>query len=184
MLPDHLHCVWTLPEGDADFPVRWGAIKSRFTRRVGFHPPLRRCAVCQGGMVGWNPTLRVRRARCERATQGSGSVGIGVRGVPETVRGTVSAPNGRSPGVVRDEDDYARCIEYCWAKLVKNRFVADPKDWRWTSFHRDNPSGRVPPDHPLPAGGGKIKRSEWWRGGRMVGAVKGGRTSRLSLQRF
>ena len=38
VLPDHLHCVWTLPEGDSDFPVRWGAIKSRFTRRVGFHP--------------------------------------------------------------------------------------------------------------------------------------------------
>ena len=38
VMPDHLHAVWTLPEGDADFPVRWGAIKSRFSRRVGFQP--------------------------------------------------------------------------------------------------------------------------------------------------
>ena len=38
VLPDHLHAVWTLPPGDADFSTRWGAIKSRFTRRVGFHP--------------------------------------------------------------------------------------------------------------------------------------------------
>lgn len=27
MLPDHLHCIWTLPEGDADFAKRWGMIK-------------------------------------------------------------------------------------------------------------------------------------------------------------
>ena len=32
VLPDHLHCVWTLPEGDADFSTRWGAIKGRFSR--------------------------------------------------------------------------------------------------------------------------------------------------------
>lgn len=32
VLPDHLHCVWTLPEGDRDFPTRWGAIKARFSR--------------------------------------------------------------------------------------------------------------------------------------------------------
>jgi len=32
VLPDHMHCIWTLPEGDRDFPVRWGAIKARFSR--------------------------------------------------------------------------------------------------------------------------------------------------------
>ena len=26
ILPDHLHCVWTLPEGDADYPLRWTLI--------------------------------------------------------------------------------------------------------------------------------------------------------------
>ena len=35
VLPDHLHCVWTLPEGDADFSTRWGAIKGRFSRGLG-----------------------------------------------------------------------------------------------------------------------------------------------------
>ena len=34
VLPDHLHCVWTLPEGDRDFATRWGAIKARFTRSL------------------------------------------------------------------------------------------------------------------------------------------------------
>jgi putative transposase len=27
LLPDHLHCIWTLPEGDADFGARWALIK-------------------------------------------------------------------------------------------------------------------------------------------------------------
>ena len=32
VLPDHLHAVWTLPEGDAAYPVRWAAIKARVSR--------------------------------------------------------------------------------------------------------------------------------------------------------
>ena len=51
VLPDHLHCVWTLPPGDADFSRRLRLIKGRFSRRV----PL----------AEWiSPT---RRARGERA---------------------------------------------------------------------------------------------------------------------
>jgi len=33
LLPDHLHCVWKLPEGDADFSRRWARIKAGFTHR-------------------------------------------------------------------------------------------------------------------------------------------------------
>jgi putative transposase len=33
ILPDHMHCLWTLPRHDADYPGRWWAIKSLFTRR-------------------------------------------------------------------------------------------------------------------------------------------------------
>src|SRR5262245_19554833 len=32
VLPDHLHAVWALPEGDADFPLRWSLIKRGFSR--------------------------------------------------------------------------------------------------------------------------------------------------------
>lgn len=39
VLPDHLHCVWTLPAGDADYSSRWKDIKTNFTKTVG--------------MVGW-----------------------------------------------------------------------------------------------------------------------------------
>ena len=29
LLPDHLHCILTLPDGDADFSTRWNLIKRR-----------------------------------------------------------------------------------------------------------------------------------------------------------
>ena len=35
ILPDHLHTVWQLPEGDADYPLRWQLIKTHFTRALG-----------------------------------------------------------------------------------------------------------------------------------------------------
>src|SRR5205085_8101517 len=34
VLPDHLHTIWTLPGGDADFAVRWRLIKSHFSRAL------------------------------------------------------------------------------------------------------------------------------------------------------
>lgn len=34
LLPDHLHCIWTLPEGDSDFSTRWRSIKQYVTRNI------------------------------------------------------------------------------------------------------------------------------------------------------
>jgi putative transposase len=34
VLPDHMHCLWTLPHGDCDFPGRWRAIKTAFSKAV------------------------------------------------------------------------------------------------------------------------------------------------------
>ena len=34
ILPDHLHCIWTLPAGDADFSTRWRLIKAAFARSI------------------------------------------------------------------------------------------------------------------------------------------------------
>lgn len=35
LMPDHLHCIWTLPAGDSDYSRRWGLIKAAYTKRVG-----------------------------------------------------------------------------------------------------------------------------------------------------
>jgi putative transposase len=45
VLPEHLHAIWTLPAGDADFSTRWRLLKSRFSAtlpaRPGRRPSLR-----------------------------------------------------------------------------------------------------------------------------------------------
>ena len=34
ILPDHLHAVWVLPEGDDRYPLRWSLIKAGFSRAL------------------------------------------------------------------------------------------------------------------------------------------------------
>jgi putative transposase len=34
VMPDHLHCIWTLPPGDSDFSTRWNLLKGRFSRAI------------------------------------------------------------------------------------------------------------------------------------------------------
>ena len=46
ILPDHLHAVWTLPDGDADFAVRWRLIKSAFSHGL---PPEERISASRAG---------------------------------------------------------------------------------------------------------------------------------------
>lgn len=118
VLPDHLHCTWTLPEGDADYSTRWGAIKARFTRglrRVGFHP------TDPASAVGWNPTLR------SGSKVAKGDAGLWQRRFWERH--------------LRDEADFAAHVRYCWINPVKHGLVADPADWPYSSYHRD---GRPP----------------------------------------
>ena len=32
VLPEHIHAIWRLPPGDADYPMRWSLIKAGFSR--------------------------------------------------------------------------------------------------------------------------------------------------------
>jgi len=32
LLPDHIHCIWTLPPNDANFSARWAIIKRNVSR--------------------------------------------------------------------------------------------------------------------------------------------------------
>ena len=66
VLPDHLHCLWTLPAGDADFPGRWQMIKAGFSRRVS-HPGDRGASLVRKREAGiwqrryWEHTIRDAR---------------------------------------------------------------------------------------------------------------------------
>jgi len=33
LLPDHLHCIWKMPENDADYNMRWSLIKRKVSQR-------------------------------------------------------------------------------------------------------------------------------------------------------
>lgn len=41
VLPEHLHAIWRLPQGDALYPMRWGLIKAGFSRRIEKTEPIR-----------------------------------------------------------------------------------------------------------------------------------------------
>ncbi|WP_374089193.1 transposase [Methylomicrobium lacus] len=34
VMPDHLHCIWTLPEVDTDYSIRWNLLKGQFSRSL------------------------------------------------------------------------------------------------------------------------------------------------------
>ena len=38
VLPDHIHALWALPDGDADFSTRWNLIKGSFSRGLEARP--------------------------------------------------------------------------------------------------------------------------------------------------
>jgi putative transposase len=53
LLPDHLHTIWSMPEGDSDFSMRFSVLKRQFTKRW-----------IQSG--GWEGSISVSRQRNRR----------------------------------------------------------------------------------------------------------------------
>jgi putative transposase len=57
LLPEHLHCIWSLPERDAAYPLRWKEIKRLFTKaylaRVGPGEERNESRIKQGEAVVW-----------------------------------------------------------------------------------------------------------------------------------
>ena len=59
VMPEHLHCVWALPEGDADYSMRWSLIKRAFTRKQYREGPTDARAAKQIWQRGfWQHTIR------------------------------------------------------------------------------------------------------------------------------
>ncbi len=34
VMPDHIHCIWRMPEGDSNYSVRWQMLKTAFSRKI------------------------------------------------------------------------------------------------------------------------------------------------------
>lgn len=54
VLPEHMHVMWTLPPGDADYSGRWRSIKGNFSQELAksFAKPPRNA---KGGYQFWQP---------------------------------------------------------------------------------------------------------------------------------
>lgn len=66
VLPDHLHAVWTLPESDADYSVRWKDIKTSFTKSVGLTGRRSASKVAKGEAGIWQRRFWEHHIRDER----------------------------------------------------------------------------------------------------------------------
>jgi len=99
LLPDHLHTIWKLPDGDHNYSTRWSAIKRYFST----------------GCVGAEHVIsESRRQKREKA--------VWQRRFWEHT--------------IQDEEDWRRHMDYIHYNPVKHGYVASPKDWPYSSFHR------------------------------------------------
>lgn len=127
VLPDHMHAVWTLPWGDANYAERWGAIKAQFTYELRWNsagpalPPVQRTLDAGATGGGWAPLAQPRSR-------------------PKPVwrkrfreHHLTTAPDLRA------------AVEYCWHNPVKHGLAARPQDWLYSSVHRDMPADRTTP---------------------------------------
>jgi putative transposase len=108
ILPDHLHAIWTLPESDADYALRWRLIKTAFSR----------------GLPNEEQISASRARKAER--------GIWQRRYWERT--------------LRDENDFARHVDYIHFNPVKHRHVGRVQDWPYSTFHLMVRAGVYPQD--------------------------------------
>lgn len=67
-LPDHIHAVWTLPDGDSDYATRWASIKATFSRGMPAGPQ-RRSQARRREKAIWQRRFWEHHIRCEAEFQ-------------------------------------------------------------------------------------------------------------------
>ncbi|MEJ2170563.1 MAG: transposase [Desulfobacterales bacterium] len=110
LLPDHLHCIWTLPQLDSDFSTRWRLIKSYFSRDF------------DQGNVGWVEARNPTNETYPTSRQKKKEKPIWQRRFWEHV--------------IRNQQDLNRHIEYIHYNPVKHGLVRAPSNWAYSSFKR------------------------------------------------
>ncbi len=117
IMPDHIHAIWTLPQGESNFSTRWNLIKS--------------------GFVGWGevrtPTLNLPKGEYVSSSRSKkGERGIWQRRFWEHM--------------IRDDHDFGSYVDYIHYNLVKHGYVDKPVDWPYSSMHRYISNGIVDAD--------------------------------------
>ena len=110
ILPEHLHALWTLPPGDADFSTRWMLLKQSFTRRI---PQAAETRGTKGERSLWQRRFWEHQ--------------------------------------IRDDDDFARHVDYIHFNPVKHGWVLRARDWPYSSLHRFVREGQLGADWGISA---------------------------------
>ena len=66
VLPEHMHCIWTLPPGDHDYSGRWRALKKAFTKSLPATEPRSAVRVRRGERGIWQRQFWEHTVRDER----------------------------------------------------------------------------------------------------------------------
>ena len=107
LLPDHLHCVWTLPSDDSDFSTRWAMIKRYVTKSTV-------------GCVSRTVIDGAQSAPYTRAKRNEGLVW----------------QRRFWEHTVRNQQDLKRCVDYVHWNPVKHGHVSNVTDWPFSTFHQ------------------------------------------------
>ena len=66
VLPEHMHCIWTLPPGDHDYSGRWQAVKKAFVKAVPATEPRSAVRARRGERGIWQRRFWEHTIRDER----------------------------------------------------------------------------------------------------------------------
>jgi putative transposase len=125
LLPDHLHTIWTLPEGDADYQARWAIIKRAVSKR------------CIHEISDENPSNMVRKTHPTLSDN----------------KLSASMQKRREGGfwqrrfwehAIRGDEDFQRYMDYLHWNPVKHGYVKTPLDWPYSTLHRFVAQGVYP----------------------------------------
>ena len=121
VLPDHLHCIWKLPEGDSDYPRRWSLIKRATSQLAMRAAPDGRAPSIQSCAQRTLPSIRRRRES-----------GLWQRRYWEHQ--------------IRNDADLSAHVDYIHWNPVKHGYVGRPRDWPQSTVHRFTQRGLIPAD--------------------------------------
>lgn len=126
VLPDHMHCIWTLPDGDADYSNRVGMLKGRFSRELRRSRPALTLPL---GMASAHGVVAGRDRWGNDKRVGAG---------PDLQKDEAPIWQKRFwEHHIRDEADFRAHMRYCWINPVKHGLCDHPRDWPYSSYHRD-----------------------------------------------
>ncbi len=127
ILPDHLHCMWTLPKGDFDFSTRWSRVKRKFTQAWLQHIGGRKELVGTAHPTSTTPTHYCTSMDTAQPTLSASRIKHREKDVWQ---------RRFWEHTIRDETDFRRHLDYIHFNPVKHGYVECPHDWAHSSFLR------------------------------------------------